>query len=212
MRPLRLRRPSSRVLAGLFGLLSLVLALYIILNGWQQEERADVNASVAETGIDAADRLCDQVKAYGRRCVVDPAKLPKPEGGPQGITVVPGQDGDDGKDGKDGKDGRGIRSVDVRGGHLWLTLTDGSQLDAGPLPLGPIGPSGVPGFIGPTGPPGPAGSGEAIPGPIGPSGPAGPVGPQGPAGPAGAFTCPTGYIPMAVKLEGDFYYLCGRRR
>lgn len=43
-----------------------------------------------------------------------------------------GKDGKDGVDGKDGRNGTGIQSAEIgEDGHLHLTLTDGSVLDAG---------------------------------------------------------------------------------
>lgn len=51
-----------------------------------------------------------------------------------------------------GETGRSIAAVDGSTGRLLVTLSDGTVLDAGPLPAGP---AGAPGERGPQGPPGP---------------------------------------------------------
>lgn len=52
--------------------------------------------------------------------------------GKDGIDGKDGKDGKDGLDGADGKDGIGVRSVEIdEDGHLKVTLTDGTVLDAG---------------------------------------------------------------------------------
>ena len=89
--------------------------------------------------------------------------------------------------------------VDSETGHLLITKTDLSVIDAGSVigPQGPTGAAGPTGAQGPKGEVGPAGAqgpqgerGEAGPagatGPAGADGATGPAGPQGEAGPAGA--------------------------
>lgn len=71
---------------------------------------------------------------------------PKGDTGPQGPAGVAGKDGRDGKDGlkgkdgregKDGKDGLSIKNVEIDiDGHLKVTLSDDSELDAGELAIG----------------------------------------------------------------------------
>ena len=104
-----------------------------------------------------------------------------------------------------GTPGRGIENVFLQGADLIVVFTDGTSVNAGPIPAGPPGnsgpagadgqgPQGVagpPGPAGPQGPPGPAGGPPGPQGPIGPQGPpglpgaTGPAGPSGPAGPQG---------------------------
>jgi hypothetical protein len=78
--------------------------------------------------------------------------------------------------------GKDIQSAAINdSGHLILTLTDGTPLDAGVAK----GAQGEKGPTGPAGPQGPKGdTGDT--GPQGPKGATGPAGPQGPTGPAGA--------------------------
>lgn len=72
-----------------------------------------------------------------------------------------------------GKPGESVTSANVNGsGHLVLTLSNGSTLDAGYV----VGPQGATGAVGATGATGSAG----------PTGPAGPAGPTGPTGATGA--------------------------
>lgn len=124
--------------------------------------------------------------------------------------------------------GKDIQSAAINdSGHLILTLTDGTPLDAGVAkgaqgekgPTGPAGPQGPKGDAGDTGPQGPKGdTGDT--GPQGPKGATGPAGPQGPAGPAGSDASvtaanieaamgykpadPTKYLPMTGgKLTGN---------
>lgn len=104
--------------------------------------------------------------------------------------------GDQGPVGPAGSSGVSVTGAIIDSqGHLILTLSDNTTIDAGiaigqPGPIGPMGPQGVQGNPGPQGvqgDPGPAGPA----GPMGPQGiqgdpgPAGPAGAQGPAGPAG---------------------------
>lgn len=52
--------------------------------------------------------------------------------GQDGQNGQDGKDGTDGQDGQDGREGRGIESAQVnRKGHLILTMTDGTEIDAG---------------------------------------------------------------------------------
>lgn len=54
--------------------------------------------------------------------------------GPQGPQGVPGRDGKDGKDGKDGQDGISVVDAEVAAdGSLVFKLSDGNEIDAGPL-------------------------------------------------------------------------------
>lgn len=78
--------------------------------------------------------------------------------GPAGSPGIPGTAGKDGAagaaglngaDGKNGADGRGVQTVSASSGRLVVTYTDGTSVDAGPLPAGPKGD---------TGPAGPAGA------------------------------------------------------
>lgn len=105
--------------------------------------------------------------------------------------------------------GKDIQSAAINdSGHLILTLTDGTPLDAGVAkgaqgekgPTGPAGPQGPKGDAGDTGPQGPKGdTGDT--GPQGPKGATGPAGPQGPAGPAGSDASVT-----AVNIEAAMGY------
>jgi len=57
--------------------------------------------------------------------------------GENGADGAPGADGADGAPGADGSDGVGIADVEIDGsGHLIVTLTDLSEIDAGALPTG----------------------------------------------------------------------------
>lgn len=74
--------------------------------------------------------------------------------------------------------GKDIQSAAINdSGHLILTLTDGTTLDAG-VAKGAQGPKGDTGDTGPQGPKGDTGG----TGPQGPKGDTGDTGPQGPAG------------------------------
>lgn len=62
--------------------------------------------------------------------------LPGPAGkdGKDGRDGVNGKDGRDGKDGKDGKDGVSVVDAEVAAdGSLVLKLSDGAEIDAGPI-------------------------------------------------------------------------------
>lgn len=91
-----------------------------------------------------------------------------------------------------GTAGRGIETVFLQGSDLIVVFTDGTSVNAGPVPEGPAGPQGPIGPQGVEGPAGPAGGPEGPPGPIGPpgvpgqTGPVGPIGPEGPLGLLGA--------------------------
>lgn len=120
--------------------------------------------------------------------------------------------------------GKDIQSASINdSGHLILTLTDGTTLDAG-VAKGAQGEKGPTGPAGPQGPKGDAGD----TGPQGPKGATGPAGPQGPAGPAGSDASvtaenieaamgyrpadPTKYLPLTGgKLTGnlDGKYITG---
>jgi len=81
------------------------------------------------------------------------ATIPRPRDGRDGATppcaLLPpfcagtdgtdGEDGSDGRNGQDGADGRGIAATEVRDGRLFITYTDGEQVDAGPVPPGADG-------------------------------------------------------------------------
>lgn len=54
--------------------------------------------------------------------------------GKDGIDGKDGRDGRDGKDGKDGADGHGLESVRISDGNLIITLSDGTEKNAGKLP------------------------------------------------------------------------------
>lgn len=59
-------------------------------------------------------------------------KGPKGDKGDTGPAGVDGKDGKDGTDGVDGKDGVGVEDVTVDfDGHLVLTLSNGTEIDAG---------------------------------------------------------------------------------
>lgn len=188
--------PRARALIAL-SVLVVILGAYIVWDAYRSRDRADRNANVADTAVTAAESLCRQVRALGGVCVVDPQKLPEPQSGPAG------------------RDGRGVVSVEVRGGHLWVTYTDGMSEDAGTLPIriGPAGPQGVAGIgsPGPSGPPGhngepgvPGANGE--PGKDGKDGTDGKDGPPGPPGPM----CPEGYHPSPFFVDGREYLACAR--
>lgn len=95
--------------------------------------------------------------------------------------------------------GTALSDAQVReDGHLWLSLRNGQEVDAGearglPGAVGPQGPRGFTGDKGEPGEPGPAGKDGAqgpqgpagLQGAPGPQGEQGPVGPQGAPGPAG---------------------------
>jgi type II secretory pathway pseudopilin PulG len=100
-------------------------------------DRADTEERRADTAVYTAVQLCEQVRAMGGACVVDPEQL---RGGP-GEAGPPGPTGPSGPVGSDGRDG-----------------APGS-----PGPQGPQGERGVEGPVGPTGPPGSPGE----PGPQG---------------------------------------------
>jgi hypothetical protein len=55
-----------------------------------------------------------------------------------------------------GRDGVGIAGVDGSTGRLVVTLTNGTTVDAGPLPRGPAGAQGDTGPTGPAGDPAPS--------------------------------------------------------
>ena len=79
--------------------------------------------------------------------------------GPAGPAGTPGADG---QDGQDGADGIGIVSATVNEeGHLIITLSNGSTLDAGMVrgPAGPAGPAGADGADGQDGQDSTGGSG-----------------------------------------------------
>lgn len=62
----------------------------------------------------------------------DPGKDGLP--GKDGKDGLPGKDGKDGVDGKDGKDGVSVSDASIAAdGSLVLTLSDGSEIDAGPI-------------------------------------------------------------------------------
>lgn len=106
----------------------------------QQEERAD-------HAVQTAVQLCEQVRALGGACVVDPAEL-RGEPGPAG---VPGPQGPQGADGDPGPAGPQ--------GTPGAAGAAGAPGPAGPQgPTGPQGPQGPPGAVGPAGPACPAGT------------------------------------------------------
>lgn len=87
--------------------------------------------------------------------------------------------------------GKDIQSAVINdSGHLILTLTDGTELDAG-VAKGAQGPKGDPGSKGDTGAQGPKGD----------PGAKGDTGPQGPAGPAGSDASVT-----AANIEAAMGY------
>ena len=67
--------------------------------------------------------------------------------------IASNQDGSNGAPGSDGEDGVSISSALVSGGALFVTLTDGTVLEAGDV-VGPTGSTGARGPIGPIGPQG----------------------------------------------------------
>lgn len=134
-------------------LVVLAIALFAgALGGWSavwlasqlhhEQQRAD-RATVT------ADQLCEQVRAMGGRCVVDPSTLRGERGAP-GEQGPPGPQGPPGYNGFNGSTG---------------------------LP-GPAGSPGAAGATGPPGPGGAQGD-RGDPGPVGPSGPPGPACPPG---------------------------------
>ncbi len=77
-----------------------------------------------------------------------------------------------------GASGVGVTGASINSsGHLILTLSNGTTLDAG-YAVGPTGATGPAGAVGATGPQGPAGA----------TGPAGPAGATGPAGASGSLS------------------------
>lgn len=62
--------------------------------------------------------------------------------GPKGDVGAAGTNGTNGTNGVDGKNGRGISSASASNGRLIITYSDGTQADAGPLPVGPKGDPG----------------------------------------------------------------------
>lgn len=184
------RRPRLIVPA----LLAVCLALMGVL-AWQSLanlHRADRNSDTAVTALDAAEGLCEQVKALGGVCAVNPSSLPRPEQG------APGPAGPAGERGPQGPPGPAPACL--------YEVRQCRGLPGSPGPVGPAGARGEAGSAGERGQhgdPGPAGA----PGPAGDPGPAGPpgdAGPQGPAGPA----CPDGYHPTPVHLRAGDYLLC----
>lgn len=167
-RTVELRHRRQWPVVGLLVALAVALAGYIAIDKLGAEERAATNANVAATNAAAADRLCEQVRALGRRCVVDPQKLPDPLAGPRGEPGEAGPVGPPGPAGPSGPAGR-----------------PGSPgLPGMPGPTGSPGTAGQPGADGPAGDagePGPAGV-EGDPGPAGPAGAPGPTGATGPQG------------------------------
>lgn len=58
--------------------------------------------------------------------------------GLQGDAGKDGTDGQDGKDGENGKDGTGIVGARVENNHLYILLSDGTEVDAGLVPTGGV--------------------------------------------------------------------------
>lgn len=113
-----------------------------------QQDRADSEASRAETAITTAEQLCAQVRAMGGACVQDPSELR----------------GDPGPAGPAGEPGRGVLTVVCANGVWVVRFTDGAvDSNAGPCtgergPTGAVGPSGAAGEAGTDGAPGAAGA------------------------------------------------------
>lgn len=146
------------------------------------QAQSSQNASAANQNKNAADKLCDQIKALGRTCVVNPQTLPTP------VTPVPGRAGEAGKPGAN-------------------STVQGPSGAPGPAGSSVKGDKGDPGEDGID----PAclqqGQGNCI-GPSGKPGPSGPVGGAGPSGPAGS-PCPEGMsLQPEVQLSGNTAYVC----
>ena len=77
-----------------------------------------------------------------------------------------------------------------------VTVSAGTGETGPPGPPGPAGPKGATGDTGPAGPTGPKGEPGA-------TGPAGPKGEPGPAGPAGSVSCPAGFSPGFLQINGQ---------
>lgn len=175
------------------GLAVMLLGMLVagLIGAWLASAANRAQQDAAENRS-AAEALCEQVRADGGVCVVDPADLRGEEGprgdvGPSGPPGRPGLDGRPGRDGRDGQDGE-----------------DGVQGGTGPDGL--QGPAGEPGT---AGDPGPAG----VQGKPGPAGPAGPSGPPGPAGEDGAPgpTCPEGTTLQERQVLGpppETWFVC----
>jgi hypothetical protein len=82
--------------------------------------------------------------------------------GPQGIQGTPGVKGDVGAIGPKGADGVGVTTSTVNAsGHLILTLSNGTTVDAG-IVTGATGPAGTAGAVGPQGATGVAGESASV--------------------------------------------------
>lgn len=149
-------------------------------------QQAQQNAVVASTNKEAADKLCDQVKALGRECAVNPTTLPTPASAPAPIPGIKGDKGDTGNSGQN-------------------STTPGPTGKPGPIgPSGPAGPKGDPGEDGLDPACMQAGQGNCI-GPQGQTGPKGDTGATGPAGPE----CRSGYTAQdRTQVDGEVWLVC----
>lgn len=163
--------------------LVLLLACFLMLGMlvWQSIanlERADRNRTTAATALDAAERNCRQVRAFGGVCAVNPSTLPRPEPGPAGPQGPAGERGPQGPP-----------------GPAPACLYEKQQCRGEPGTTGPPGPAGAAGDRGPAGEAGREGR-QGEPGPPGPEGPPGQPGPA----------CPDGYHLERFTI-GDTRYI-----
>ena len=136
-------RRGKPVLVGIITLVTVACGLWLLV---KMVDRTESEGERADQAVQTAVQLCEQVRALGGACVVDPKEL-RGDPGPAGM---PGPQGPPGADGADGAAGL-------------------------PGPVGPPGVQGPDGAAGPTGPQGPAGP-EGPAGEAGPAGPTCPPG------------------------------------
>lgn len=160
--------------------LTLAMGVLLLRNTFHSERKAEVQSQVANTAIGAAESLCQQVRALGGSCVVEPSSLPSP-------AAVPGPPGPPGRPGPPGPIGPMPSPV--------------------PGPRGSPGANATP-LPGPPGPPGPPGEmASPVPGPPGQDGAPGKDGKDGAPGAPGPL-CPPGYLAEPVQINERLYLLC----
>lgn len=148
-------------------------------NAKQARAVASQNAGVADTNKNAADQLCDQLVALGRRCVINPSTLPTP------ITVMP-EPGPSGPRGGVGESGPP--------GGIGPSGPPGPPPSCESQPSHCVGPSGAAGRDGTDGKDGKDGKDSTVAGPSGPSGPPG--------------QCPSGSTYAPRDHAGETWYVC----
>lgn len=180
------RRPrrSLWIIAALVAL-TLAMGGLLLRATFHSEQKAERQSQVASTAIGAAESLCQQVRALGGSCIVEPKSLPSP-------AAVPGPPG---PPGRPGPPGPGVSGPPGPRGSPGAAATPAA---------GPPGPPGLPGLPGdmPSPVPGPPGQ-DGAPGKDGQDGAPGPPGAPGPL-------CGEGYRAEPLEL-GDpprTYLLC----